>query len=71
MSSTHSAFGIVVMLAVAWLLSERRQAVPWRLVGSGLLLAALMALALLRFPPLAAALASLNAAVAIIEQAML
>jgi CNT family concentrative nucleoside transporter len=71
MSSVHSAFGIVIMLAMAWLLSERRQAVPWRLVGGGLLLAALMAAALLKIPPLAAALASLNAVVAVIEQAML
>lgn len=33
-----SAFGIVVLLSLAWLLSNNRRAVPWRVIGWGLVL---------------------------------
>lgn len=42
--------GIVVLLGVAWLFSENRRAVPWRLVVSGLILQVLIALLMLKIP---------------------
>jgi CNT family concentrative nucleoside transporter len=70
MQSLQSAFGLVVMLAVAWIVSEQRRGIPWRIIASGLLLAFALAAALLKIPVLAAALASLNAALAVFEQAL-
>ncbi|MGZ8229186.1 MAG: Na+ dependent nucleoside transporter N-terminal domain-containing protein, partial [Burkholderiales bacterium] len=32
----QSAAGLAVLLGVAWLLSENRRAVPWRIVLAGL-----------------------------------
>jgi CNT family concentrative nucleoside transporter len=66
----QSALGLTALLALAWLLSERRAAVPWRLVASGLALALLLAVVLLKVPPLAAALASLNTALDVFERAL-
>lgn len=70
MQTLHSAFGLAALLALAWTFSERRRAVPWRLVASGLALAFVLAVALLKIPLLAAALASLNAALNVFEHAM-
>ena len=44
----HGVVGLAGLLGIAWLLSERRRAVPWRLVGAGVLLALLLAVAMLR-----------------------
>jgi concentrative nucleoside transporter, CNT family len=46
----QAALGILGLLAIAWLLSERRRAVPWRAVAAGLALVLLLALLLLKFP---------------------
>lgn len=70
MQSLQSGFGLVVLLALSWVLSERRRDVPWRLVTSGLALAFVLAAALLKVPALAAALASLNTALAVFENAL-
>jgi CNT family concentrative nucleoside transporter len=70
MANLQSAVGLAALLALAWLLSERRAAVPWRLVGAGLLLALVLALALLKVPPLAAVLARLNDALDVFERAV-
>ena len=70
MQSLQSAFGLVVMLAVAWIVSEQRRAIPWRIVVSGLLLAFALAAALLKIPVLATFLASLNSALDVFEQAL-
>jgi CNT family concentrative nucleoside transporter len=70
MQSLQSALGLVVMLAVAWIASEQRRAVPWRIIVSGLLLAFALAAVLLKVPALAAALSSLNSALAVFEQAL-
>lgn len=43
-----SALGLVVMLLLAWLLSENRRATPWRLVLWGILLQVAIALLILR-----------------------
>ncbi|MBS1134622.1 MAG: putative Na+(H+)/nucleoside cotransporter, partial [Burkholderiaceae bacterium] len=70
MQTLQSGFGLVALLALAWALSERRGAVPWRLVASGLLLAFILAGAFLRIPYLATALAGLNTALALFEGAL-
>jgi CNT family concentrative nucleoside transporter len=66
----QSLFGAVAMLALCWALSEDRRAIPWRMVASGLLLAFVLAAVLLKVPPLAAALASLNGAMTALENAL-
>ncbi len=70
MQTLQSAFGLAALLALAWTFSERRGAVPWRLVASGVALASVLAAALLKIPLLATALASLNAALNVFERAM-
>jgi CNT family concentrative nucleoside transporter len=70
MHNLQSAAGLVGLLALAWLASEQRRAIPWRLVASGIALALALALAFLKVPPLAALLASLNTALAVFEQAL-
>lgn len=46
----QSAFGFVALFLIAWLLSENRRAVPWRIVISGALLQIVLAAALLKVP---------------------
>jgi len=46
----QSAFGFVAIFLIAWLLSEDRRAVPWRIVVSGALLQIVLAAALLKLP---------------------
>ncbi len=70
MQTLQSAFGLAALLAIAWLLSEDRRTIPWRVVGSGVLLAFVLAAALLKLPPLAAALTSLNGALEVFEGAL-
>lgn len=59
----QSAFGICVIVALAWALSENRRAFPWRTVIAGLLLQAALALLLLKVPVARAGLLALNGAV--------
>ena len=42
--------GIAGLLLLAWIFSEKRQAVPWRAIWAGLLLQLLLALLLLKLP---------------------
>jgi len=42
--------GIAGLLALAWLASEKRSAIPWRAVWSGLILQLVLALLLLKLP---------------------
>jgi len=65
----HGVVGLAGLLGIAWLLSERRRAVPWRLVGAGVLLALLLAVAMLKLPPVAAALGWANGALDALERA--
>src|SRR5688572_12302128 len=46
----QSAFGFIVLLALAWAFSENRRTVPWRIVISGALLMLAMAALLLKVP---------------------
>ncbi len=45
-----SAIGLVVLLAIAWLMSENRRRMNWRLIASGLSLQFVLAVFLLRTP---------------------
>lgn len=65
----HGAVGLSGLIGLAWLLSEQRRAVPWRLVASGLALGLLLAAAMLKLPPVAAALGYANHALDELERA--
>jgi len=67
-------FGMFVLLLIAWGLGERGHGsdprhIPWRTVGAGLVLQAVLALVLLRFPPASRALLLLNRAALALQQA--
>lgn len=51
MPALQSAAGLLVMLAFAWLLRERGTRIAWRTVLAGLVLQIVMALVLLKLPP--------------------
>ena len=59
----QSLFGICVIVALAWVLSENRRAFPWRTVMVGLALQAAIALLLLKVPLARDGLLALNGAV--------
>ena len=61
--------GIAGLVALAWIVSERREAVPWRAVGSGLALQLLLALLLLKLPYAKDAFLVLNDAMLALEKA--
>jgi CNT family concentrative nucleoside transporter len=61
--------GIAGLLLIAWLLSERRRAVPWRAVASGLGLLLVLALLFLKLPYAKDAFLKLNDALLLLEKA--
>ena len=65
----QSAFGFVAIAAIAWLLSENRRAVPWRIVISGALLQIVLAAALLKVPVFRDLFLALNDALSALENA--
>ena len=65
----QAIFGIAVLLGVAWLLSEARSRVNWRMVVVGLSMQALLALLLLKAPAVSELLLGVNALVRAVEQA--
>lgn len=67
----QGALGIVVLMGLAWALSEGRGKVSWRLVVICVGLQLVLALLLLRAPPVAEALEALNIAVLALQQATL
>ncbi|HXF67562.1 MAG TPA: nucleoside transporter C-terminal domain-containing protein [Burkholderiales bacterium] len=69
MSVLHGAFGFLAILLLAWLASEDRRAVPWRIVASGALLQLLLAAALLEVPLAREVFFLLNEALAALERA--
>lgn len=50
MGNLTGVIGIVVLLGAAWLLSEHRSRIPWRLVLTGLIVQLVLAVLLLRAP---------------------
>jgi concentrative nucleoside transporter, CNT family len=65
----HALAGIAGLVALAWLASENRRAVPWRAVGSGLVLQILLALLFLKLPYAKDAFLALNDVLASLEKA--
>ncbi|MFQ5935604.1 MAG: NupC/NupG family nucleoside CNT transporter [Acidiferrobacterales bacterium] len=50
MAALQSGFGLLVLIALAWSISEQRQRVPWKTVVAGFVLQLGLALVLLRVP---------------------
>ena len=69
MLALQSAFGVVALLAICWIISENRWAVSWRRVGASLLLTLVLAAMLLKVPALKHAFAAVNDAVTAIAAA--
>ncbi len=65
----HGIFGITVLLGAAWLLSENRLVIHWRLILAGLGLQLLIALLMLKAAPFRQLFLGLNEAVTALEQA--
>ncbi|HKY85367.1 MAG TPA: nucleoside transporter C-terminal domain-containing protein [Pseudorhodoplanes sp.] len=63
MLQIQSAFGVIALLAFAYSISEKRDAVSWRLVALSLALTAALAIILLKIPPVRIAVAQVNGAV--------
>jgi len=66
---TQALAGIAGLIALAWLASERKRAVPWRAVGGGLALQVALALALLKLPLAKDAFLALNDTLLALERA--
>ncbi|MGQ0752629.1 MAG: NupC/NupG family nucleoside CNT transporter [Betaproteobacteria bacterium] len=60
MAALQSAVGLAVLFLIAWMMSERRRAVPWRIVLSGILLQLVLAAALVLAPGVNQAFLALN-----------
>jgi len=65
----QSALGLLVLTGLAWLFSERRRRVDWRLVATGMGLQIGTALLFLYAPPVRSAVFSLNAVVDALQRA--
>jgi CNT family concentrative nucleoside transporter len=68
-SVLQGAFGFVVFLLLAWLVSEDRRAVPWRIVASGAVLQVALAALLLEVPLSRELFLLLNQGLAVLERA--
>jgi CNT family concentrative nucleoside transporter len=67
--SIHALAGITGLVAAAWLLGEKRGAVPWRAVGVGLGLQLVMAVVFLKVAVIKEVFLKLNDALLVLEQA--
>jgi CNT family concentrative nucleoside transporter len=65
----QSALGFVVILVLAWIVSENRRLVAWRIVISGILLQVVIAVALLKLPLFKHFFLLLNEALQAVERA--
>src|SRR6266513_2537588 len=65
----HALAGIAGLIALAWLLSENRRAVPWRTIAAGLGLQVLLAIICIRFPVIKNAFSRINDALLVLERA--
>lgn len=64
-----SLIGLPSLVAIAWLISENRQQIAWRVVGIGIILQILLALILLKWPAMNTFFLALNEAVLALERA--
>ena len=67
--SIHAAAGIAGLIAAAWLLGEKRRAVPWRAVVVGLGLQLILAVVFLKVAAVKTAFLRLNDALLVLERA--
>src|SRR5713226_6950607 len=65
----HALAGIAGIIALAWLMSENRGAVPWRAIAAGLGLQVLLGIIFLRFSPVKTAFLKINDALLVLERA--
>src|SRR5437016_1897301 len=65
----HALAGIIGLIALAWLLSENRRAVPWRTIAAALGLQVLVAIICIRFPVIKNAFSKINDALLVLERA--
>src|SRR5690242_7823385 len=63
MPALQSAFGLFVLLAIGWAISENRRQVSWRRVGASLVVTLVLAVLILKIPALKLAFAAVNDAV--------
>ncbi len=69
MESLQSAFGLLVLVAIAWAISEDRRQNPIRIAAAGLAVQFVLALALLKLPPFQAVFLWLGGAVEALQAA--
>ena len=69
MQTLQSLFGVVALLAIAWLFSEHRTRVAWKQVAIALVVTAVLAVLLLKVPQASAVFAYVNKAVNAIADA--
>jgi concentrative nucleoside transporter, CNT family len=69
MQNLQSALGVAAIIAIAWIVSENRRAVPWRQVITGLAVTFALALLMLKVPQTQAAFNAINRAVEVIADA--
>lgn len=67
----HAGAGILVLLGTAWLFSENRRSIHWRMVVAGFALQAAIALLMLKAPPFRGIFVGLNAVVDAFQTATL
>jgi CNT family concentrative nucleoside transporter len=67
--SIHALTGMAGLLALAWVASENRSAIPWRAVLIGLLLLIVLALLFLKIPLIKEAFMKLNDVLLVLERA--
>lgn len=70
MGMVQSGFGLLVLLALACAVSEDRRQIPWKTVGSGMVLMLLLALVLLKLPGTRYLFLGLNHLVEMLETAI-
>src|SRR5260221_512403 len=69
MPALQSLFGVLALLAIAWVFSENRAAVSWRKAAIGLSVTVVLALLLLKIPQLKAAFSVINGGVMAVSAA--
>ncbi len=65
----QSLFGLAAICAIAWIISEQRKSVSWKVPVAGLALQIVLAVLLLKFPPIQAAFVGLNSVVLALQEA--
>jgi CNT family concentrative nucleoside transporter len=68
-AALHSVAGFFALHLLAWLVSERRNAVGWRSVAAGMALTLALGVVLLKVPPVSEVFLNLNSVVAALERA--